>query len=184
MHLSISILPIQHLYLYILLPVSLLRDTVSYFSLHTLSCTWTHSACRVRAESKQSERQQKAACPYPRGPKRQTSPTLHPPSSSHSSCSITPSTTTPPTPIPTLPTTCKPRQSTASTLQNACLSTFSPPPSEKKWLQQQCCSSASLSLSQLSLTLCTQTHSLSFFPLSFFPPPFKVEWSEHRSCIV
>lgn len=91
------------------------------FSLHILSCVWTHSARRVQSESKQSVRQQKAACPYMRGPKADQH--YPPPPLLLQS--------PPSTPIPALPSTRKPHQSPASTLQNACLSTFTPPPQRK-----------------------------------------------------
>ena len=108
------------------------------FSLRTLSRAWTHSACKVQTKSNvnlkaQSHWDNKRLHPRIRGVPRQTSPTLRTPSSSPSLHQPPPST-----PIPTLPTMCKPRQRPASTLQNACLSTFTPPSAEK-WLQQQYC---------------------------------------------
>lgn len=132
MHLSISILPIQHLYLYIWLPVSLLRDTVSYFL-----CTrcpvrepTVHAECALKANSQRDNKRLHVRIRgVPKG--RPALPSIPPPLLTPPAPSPPPPPPTPPTPIPTLPTTCKPRQSTASTLQNACLSTFSPPPQRK-----------------------------------------------------
>lgn len=151
MHLSISFLSIYYLYLFISCHVAF-KDTVSYFP-----CTYcpVHvpavqgEKCTLKANSWRDNKRLHV-CIW--GAMKRSSPTLHPPLLHQTPRS-------PSAPIPTLPITCKPRQSPASTLQNACLSTFTPP-SAKKWLQQQYCWSASpsLSLSYLCLLACTHKH--------------------------
>lgn len=88
--------------------------------------------------------------------------------------------------------TCKPPQSSASTLCRMLVYQLSPPPPGEKPITAAIllvCISVLVSLSQLSLSPCTQAQKLTYFffsSLSFSTsfPLHLLKWSEHLSCIV
>lgn len=158
------------------------------FSLRTLSCTWTHSACKVQTKSNvnlkaQSHWDNKRLHPRIRGVPRQTSPTLRTPSSS-------PSISLPP-PRPSL--LCPLRANLASALQALCkmlVYQLSLPPQRKSDYNSNTVSlylCLCLFVSALSVSTHTGLQTHLFLSTFFFFVPFpslKAKWSEHPSCIV
>lgn len=145
------------------------------FSLHILSCVWTHSARRVQSESKQSVRQQKAACPYMRGPKADQHYPPPPP----------PFKVPPPRPSLLCPVHANLTKAQPALYKMLVYQLSLPHLSEKVITTAKLYVCISISVSAISIHTSTQTH---FFFLSFllyvFPPSFKVKWSEHPFCIV
>lgn len=173
MHLSISILPIQHLYLYIWLPVSLLRDTVSYFL-----CTrcpvrepTVHAECALKANSQRDNKRLHVRIRgVPKG--RPALPSIPPPL-------LTPPAPSPPPPPPPPPhahpyfahymqTSPKHSQHSAKRLF---INFQSPPLREKVITTAMLFVCISISVSAIPDSM--YANSLAFFLSSlFFPPSF------------
>lgn len=163
---SISFPPVYYFYLFISLLVAF-KDTVSCFL-----CTYcpvceptVHAECSLKADSQWDNKRLRVRI---WGVPKQTSTTLHPPPPSKS-------------PLHAHPCFAQYTQTSPKPSQHStkCLFiNFHSPTSAKKWLQQQNCTSASLSLSQLSPS--TQASKLtSFFCLFWYMYfPHLLKWSE------
>lgn len=171
---SISFPPVYYFYLFISLLVAF-KDTVSCFL-----CTYcpvceptVHAECSLKANSQWDNKRLRVRI---WGVPKQTSTTLHPPSSFK---------VPPPRPSLLCPVHANLTKAQPALYKMLVYQLSLPHLSEKVITTAKLYVCISISVSAISIHTSTQTH---FFFLSFllyvFPPSFKVKWSEHPFCIV